>query len=107
MPKSLKKIFKWLLISFVSFIAIVVVGLFIFVNVLSINAPTVDTTNISNQRMKLGDNFYKISNNWIRKNEFGLWEMYAEGDPFERGLAIGKLSKELVTIEPIVTPKTP
>ncbi len=96
MPKSLKKIFKWLLISFVSFIAIVVVGLFIFVNVLSINAPTVDTTNISNQRMKLGDNFYKISNNWIRKNEFGLWEMYAEGDPFERGLAIGKLSKELV-----------
>lgn len=95
MPKF-KKILKWLAISFITFIILLSLGLFTFVKVLSIKAPNVDTTNVSNQRIKLADNFYKIGNNWIRKNEFGLWEMYAEGDPFERGLAIGKLSKELV-----------
>jgi isopenicillin-N N-acyltransferase like protein len=38
----------------------------------------------------------KAGNNWIRKSESGLYELYVEGDGFERGLAIGKLSKDLI-----------
>jgi isopenicillin-N N-acyltransferase like protein len=38
----------------------------------------------------------KVGNSWIRKSESGLYELYVEGDAFERGLAIGKLSKELI-----------
>lgn len=38
--------------------------------------------------------FYK--NNWIRKSETGLWEMYVEGEAFERGLINGRLSKKHV-----------
>lgn len=37
-----------------------------------------------------------IGNNWIRKSESGLWEMYIEGKPFERGVVNGKLSQQLV-----------
>lgn len=37
-----------------------------------------------------------IGNNWIRKNEYGLYELYVEGAPFQRGVIEGKLSKQLI-----------
>jgi predicted choloylglycine hydrolase len=37
-----------------------------------------------------------LDNNWFRKSESGLHELYVEGSPFERGVAIGALTKELV-----------
>lgn len=36
-------------------------------------------------------------NNLLRKNNYGLWEMYLEGDPFEMGVVNGKLTKELIS----------
>ncbi|MBK7138594.1 MAG: peptidase C45 [Bacteroidetes bacterium] len=47
-------------------------------------------------RTQIDTNCYKIGNNWIRKSNSGLWEMYVEGSPFEIGVISGKLSKELV-----------
>jgi predicted choloylglycine hydrolase len=44
----------------------------------------------------LGPDQYRIGNNWLKKNEYGLWEMYLEGSPFERGVISGKLTEELV-----------
>lgn len=37
-----------------------------------------------------------IGSNWIRKNEYGLYEMYVAGKPFERGVINGKLSQHLI-----------
>ena len=37
-----------------------------------------------------------LDNNWLRKSESGLWEAYIEGEPFERGVAFGQLTKELL-----------
>lgn len=37
-----------------------------------------------------------IGNNWIRKNEYGLYELYVEGAPFQRGVIEGKLSQQLI-----------
>lgn len=48
------------------------------------------------ERLQLDSNCYTIQNNWIRKSNTGLWEMYIEGDPFELGVINGKLAKELV-----------
>jgi predicted choloylglycine hydrolase len=39
---------------------------------------------------------YTLGKNWLKKNKYGLWEMYVEGAPFERGVAIGKLTKNLL-----------
>ena len=47
------------------------------------------------QRKKLDSGLYSIKNNWLRKSESGLYELYIEGNPFERGVIIGKLTKEL------------
>ncbi|HEX4851587.1 MAG TPA: C45 family peptidase, partial [Puia sp.] len=40
--------------------------------------------------------FYYIGNNWFRKSKSGLYELYVEGSPFERGAVNGKLTKELL-----------
>ncbi|MCK9204659.1 MAG: C45 family autoproteolytic acyltransferase/hydrolase [Bacteroidales bacterium] len=40
--------------------------------------------------------FYFSGNNWMKKSNSGLWEMYLEGKPFERGVINGKLSKFLI-----------
>ncbi|WP_026209880.1 C45 family autoproteolytic acyltransferase/hydolase [Cytophaga aurantiaca] len=41
-------------------------------------------------------NGWKSGNNWIHKNEYGLYEMYLEGKPYERGYMHGLLAQELV-----------
>jgi len=40
--------------------------------------------------------FYTLNNNRLRKNEQGLWELYLEGKPLERGIAAGSLARELI-----------
>lgn len=50
-------------------------------------------------RQAVGENFYRIGNNWLRKSKSGLWEEYVEGEPFERGVVTGKLNKELMATQ--------
>ncbi len=55
-----------------------------------------DKSALDAERIQTGENTYLVGNNWLRKSESGLWEMYIEGDPFERGVAFGKLTRELL-----------
>ena len=43
--------------------------------------------------------FYILGPNWLKKSNSGLWEMYLEGKPFERGVINGKLSKYLIAAQ--------
>jgi len=54
-----------------------------------------DKTALNSERQQIDTNYYKIGNNWLKKSQSGLWEMYLEGDGFERGVINGKLTKEL------------
>jgi hypothetical protein len=47
-------------------------------------------------RIDHGNNTFTIGKNWLRKSDSGLWEAYIEGDPFERGVAFGRLTRELL-----------
>jgi isopenicillin-N N-acyltransferase-like protein len=49
------------------------------------------------QRTRVDTNFYVCGNSWLKKNNYGLWELYIEGDAFERGVINGKLTKELIS----------
>jgi len=51
------------------------------------------------QRSELSPGFYTIKNSWFRKSKSGLYELYIEGQPFERGVIEGKLTKELVVTQ--------
>lgn len=48
------------------------------------------------QRTEVSPGFYTLNDNWFRKSSSGLYELYVEGDAFERGVINGKLTKELV-----------
>ncbi len=62
--------------------------------------PYLDQFNASvPERVKVTDNFYILGTNKLLKNQQDLWELYITGDPLERGLANGKLTKELMYIQ--------
>ena len=67
------------------------------VHVSHIDPPKIaDTSALNLQRTQLDTNCYVIGNNWFRKSKSGLYELYVEGTPFERGVVYGKLTTELV-----------
>lgn len=51
---------------------------------------------IDTLRLQEEKEYYRLANNSLRKNPQGLWELYVEGNPLERGLAIGSLSRDLL-----------
>ena len=48
------------------------------------------------ERQQISDTLFVIGKNQLRKNKQGLWELYIKGDPLERGLISGSLTKELM-----------
>lgn len=67
----------------------------------TVNAPEVPSITIG-KREKIAEDFYVLGNNYLKKNEFGIWEMYIEGAPYERGLIYGELAKELNHYQEVV-----
>lgn len=55
-----------------------------------------DLSSLKLKRVKVDEDFYTCGRNWLKKSNSGLWELYVEGDAFERGVINGKLTKELV-----------
>lgn len=48
------------------------------------------------QRQQLSETHFTCNSSWLKKNKEGIWVMYLEGSPFERGITYGVLSKELM-----------
>lgn len=65
--------------------------------VIPLDYPTpADISSLELTRETVGTDQYRIGNNWAKKNDFGIWEVYVEGNPFERGVIYGKLLEEPV-----------
>ncbi|CAG5072082.1 hypothetical protein DYBT9623_04019 [Dyadobacter sp. CECT 9623] len=81
-------------------IILLVIGVLFGIFLWRINLPTPkiesNKTLDSYKRMQLGKDHYAVGNCWLRKNKHGIWEMYLEGAPYERGLIYGILAKELM-----------
>lgn len=60
-----------------------------------IDVPEVPEIHVG-ERKQVGKDHYVLGNSYLKKNKFGVWEMYLEGAPYERGVIYGKLAKELV-----------
>jgi isopenicillin-N N-acyltransferase like protein len=62
-----------------------------------INPPVIANREVLSRNIENPEkNFYKCGNNWFKRSDSGLWELYLEGTPFERGVMNGKLTKELI-----------
>jgi isopenicillin-N N-acyltransferase like protein len=97
MMRKRNRWWKWLLYPAAA-ILLLLVSLAVYLYcVATVDPPEISNVScISLQRKKLGEHCYVIGNNWIRKSKGGLWEMYVEGNGFERGVINGKLAKELI-----------
>jgi hypothetical protein len=92
-----KKFWKRVLYVLGGIMLLLVIGAIYMVQVTKVDPPV--PANISSlqwQRTDHGNGFYTLKNNWFRKSKSGLYELYVEGDPFERGVINGKLTRELV-----------
>jgi isopenicillin-N N-acyltransferase like protein len=91
------RIFRNILILSVLIIA----SLIILFNVATkINPPEIsDKSVLLLERENPSANFYKVGSSWLKKNQYGLWEMYLEGNSFEIGVINGKLTRELIQIQ--------
>jgi isopenicillin-N N-acyltransferase-like protein len=94
--KHLTNFFRWIFYLFFILTDLLFILALWFIITITIKTPTpADTSVIALQRKKVAPDFYTLDQNWIKKSETGLWEIYIEGDGFERGVIEGKLNKEL------------
>jgi len=88
-------LFKAILGIFELFVGFLVVLVIYIILSSRISPPEVPTVNIA-KRVQVGKDHFTLGKNWLKKNDHGIWEMYIEGEPYERGLIYGELAKELV-----------
>ena len=94
MLRRLLKIVAWIFGSFLLLILVLMVYIRV---VATIDPPTPSSLAILDKNVVETDSgLFKIDRNWFKKSESGLYELYVEGDPFERGVVNGKLTKDLV-----------
>lgn len=94
----IKRFFRGLFYTLVAFTDVLFLLFVLFLSVITIHPPKIsaaDQAVLSVERQKRDTDFYTLNNNWIKKSETGLWEIYVEGDGFERGVREGKLNREL------------
>jgi tetratricopeptide (TPR) repeat protein len=93
----MKKFFKvigWVLGSCLLLIA----GLAIYVrSVARIDEPNFDYAALKATHVTQPDSgLFRFNDSWFRQSNTGLYELYTEGNALERGVAIGKLSADLI-----------
>ncbi|MFN8307318.1 MAG: C45 family peptidase [Ferruginibacter sp.] len=92
-----KKFWRRLLYVLGALLLLLIIGAVYIVQVSKIDPPKVaDMSALQWQRTDHGNGFYTLKNNWFRHSKSGLYELYVEGEPFERGVVNGKLTAELV-----------
>ncbi|MBL7766494.1 MAG: peptidase C45 [Chitinophagaceae bacterium] len=80
---------------------VLIFGVYVY-HVSDIKPPRIsDTSALLRQRISTDTNAYQVGKNWLQKNPYGLYEMYLEGAPFERGVVYGKLAQELIVDQEI------
>lgn len=90
--KLLRITFKTLLVFLVLMLGL---GVYFFFAV-RIDVPKIaNDTTLNWKRETMSPECYKVNNNWLKHSESGLWELYVEGNGYERGVANGMLTKEL------------
>ena len=78
-------------------LVLLLIGAIYLVQVTKVPPPKpADMSSLQLQRTDHGGGFYTLKNNWFRHSKSGLYELYVEGDAFERGVINGKLTEELV-----------
>jgi isopenicillin-N N-acyltransferase-like protein len=91
--RKLLKIIAWIIGS----LLLLIIALIIYVrSVAQIDEPIVKEAAFKGEPVEIDSGLWRFNTSWFRQSESGLYELYAAGKPFERGVAIGKLSHNLI-----------
>lgn len=93
-PKT-KKFLKRFSLGVLAFFIVLVV---LFLLAIRVSYPDVENEEAIPEKVNVqtdGDLRY-YNRDWYRKNDFGIWEIYIEGAPYERGVVYGKLAIEQI-----------
>jgi len=87
-----------LIFRFGFIVSLLIFFLFLLVFYFTRITPLTPTNRIADSFIvdTLDSNFFTIDQNWLKRSETGLWEMYVQGNPYERGVVNGKLAKRLI-----------
>ncbi|PJB13797.1 MAG: peptidase C45 [Flavobacteriales bacterium CG_4_9_14_3_um_filter_32_8] len=93
-----RKIVRFVKIALKSIGILLVLFIIYFIWDIRMPTPPIDAKYSLAQykRIEVAPNHYQVGNCWLKKNDYGIWEMYLEGEPYERGLIYGVLAKELM-----------
>ncbi len=89
-----QKFLRGFLITIIVFLLLAIV----FAILIYIPEPSVNKklSTASFTRHRTADGGYTVNNCHLLKNKYGIYELYIEGDDYERGLIYGVLAKELI-----------
>ncbi len=93
-PKT-KKFLKRFSLGFLAFFIVLII---LFLLAIRVSYPEVKNEEAIADKVQVqtdGDLRY-YNNDWYRQNEYGIWEIYIEGAPYERGVAYGELAIEQI-----------
>lgn len=91
----MKKILKYSFITILSLFVLIIGGVLYLVLTVDMMEPKLTEPVLSHQLVKT-DNYRQWGDNYLHRSKSGLWELKVSGSDFERGLAIGKLSEDLL-----------
>lgn len=102
----MRKIFRFCFRAahlFFEFLLLILICLSFYVGfVIDVAIPQPDDlSSLELKRETKGDHQYRIGNNWSKLNDHNVWEVYVEGEPFERGVIYGKLLEESVQAQEV------
>jgi hypothetical protein len=93
----MKKFFKVLFVIFIILFFGVIIFAAWFQLDTRVTVPTPTDTSITRLPVNNpGKDFYTCGRCWVQQSNSGLWELYLEGKPFERGVIEGKLTLGLI-----------
>lgn len=76
------------------------IGIVYFISAIYVAPPEVNEVSGGQlTRTEPSPGLYKVGKSWLKRSRPGLYELYVEGDGFERGVANGLLTKELAEFQ--------
>ena len=81
---------------FIYFLVIIIIFLLLFFLSLIVKPPKVPILKNNIKSEKISDSLTICNNSWLNHNSYNLWELYVEGNPYERGVKTGMLTQNLI-----------
>ncbi len=95
MKRVLKKVLKYTFISLVALVVLIVGAVTYLYQTTDLLNPNI-AVNLNDYPVSNNGNFLVCKDNYLKKSNSGLYEVYIHGAPLERGVVLGRLSKELL-----------